>query len=133
MPPTNGNLVAYDPYAPAADLVPWGAWPVEPTGAEEAVWRAAQAQCYREMNLGQSVRVIWFAGGDEPELRGQALRTRPPVVLLRAGRRLEDLRKTCLHELRHVYQAQFAEGAWDSETCEVDARAFATRMMRGRR
>jgi hypothetical protein len=125
-------MIHLDPHGPVSDLVPWDAWPVEPSDDEMRVWTEAVRDFYHEECwMPGNVRLVWYSGGD-PRLLGQTYGTRPPIVTLRAGRPLRDLYATCVHELKHVSQLSFSEDAWSVEECEADAQAFALRLT-GRR
>jgi hypothetical protein len=97
------------------------------------VWFACVSQASRELRWlpPWDHRLLWFTAAPENTLVGQVRKGRPPVVMLRVGQRLEALRKTCFHELGHLFNTEFPD-AWSPAEDEERARAFADRMIRTR-
>jgi hypothetical protein len=117
-----------DPHAPAERLVPFGCVPATPTPDEERVWQGAVRTVAALLQYQpRDLRVLWFTGDGGPLVpNGQAVPSRPPLVLLRSGRPLDRLRWTCVHELRHCWQFEYLPD-WGPDERERDAAAFADR------
>ncbi len=123
-----------NPYRPLADLVPWGTREAMPSDAEERVVRDAMAEVWSRTGFlpEPGTRTGWYVyeNGEYDSLRGVVIFEIPPVLLLQAGRRLEDLRLTALHEIRHLWQAGYHASTWTPAEREEDAEQFVLQFLR---
>ena len=128
-------MTIINPYIPSRDLMPEGMHVVPPLDVEDQCWRDTVIFVYSKTRWlpPEGTRVIWFKYDAAEKYRpfvGQVIFEHPPVVLLEAGRRLADLRKTIVHEIRHLWQAAYHVNTWAPSEREDDAEAFVARMMR---